>query len=433
MTKPDLVPMLLDVSIDPCDGSVHPSLQYVLIRGFTAMGWEQPKAASEDMAMEILKMVRPSNLAAGGTVKPSKQSVVGENPISQGMLRTQEIMCAETMKAKIAILAQRFWSIHPSEIAAKNLTREQFYAREMEKLLIQPGPSEATPSTAGSVRSTSAHEEVMRLMREDFDPRPNMELLAGQWDDNAEDVAEKIIATVLSTSPIHVSDAWRILKKWLADYADEEAHFSRYADYVILDGIMTAKERRSLTAALKPEAAPAGSVREALERAAQLFEEIRIVLIHQLDEPGRSAFWKAVAGRNQAKAALSAPVEAVAVKALEWKREPVFSYFDTSWSAGSISGTYLAYGDETAAEWFLEGMDGRRYAASLTEAKSAAQADYEQRIRSALIATPRPLPSVEVDPAEIWELYLADLEGGAASPQGAIAFAVHHILGGSAR
>lgn len=160
LIQPDLVPMLLDVSIDPCDGSVHSSLQYVLIRGFTAMGWEQPKAASEDMAMEILKMIRPSNLAAGGTVKPSKQSVVGENPISQGMLRTQEIMCAETMKAKIATLAQRFWSIHPSEIAAKNLTREQFYAREMEKLLIQPGPSD--PS---STRSEVTVESIAYRVR----------------------------------------------------------------------------------------------------------------------------------------------------------------------------------------------------------------------------------------------------------------------------
>lgn len=164
MTKTDLVPMLLDVSIDPCDGSVHSSLQYVLIRGFTAMGWEQPKAASEDMAMEILKMIRPSNLAAGGTIKPSKQSVVGENPISQGMLRTQEIMCAETMKAKIATLAQRFWSIHPSEIAAKNLTREQFYAREMEKLLIQPGPSEPS-STRSDVAASLQGDAVERVAR----------------------------------------------------------------------------------------------------------------------------------------------------------------------------------------------------------------------------------------------------------------------------
>lgn len=80
--NPDLIPMLLDVSIDPCDGSVHPSLQYVLIRGFSAMGWEQPQAASEDMAMEILKMIRPK-LASGGTVTPSEQPLVGERPLCQ--------------------------------------------------------------------------------------------------------------------------------------------------------------------------------------------------------------------------------------------------------------------------------------------------------------------------------------------------------------
>lgn len=77
MSRPDLIPMLLDVSIDPCDGSVHPSLQYVLIRGFTAMGWEQPKAASEDMAMEILKMIRPT-LTSGGEVPPKQYPPLGE-------------------------------------------------------------------------------------------------------------------------------------------------------------------------------------------------------------------------------------------------------------------------------------------------------------------------------------------------------------------
>ena len=80
MSRPDLVSMLLDVSIDPCDGSVHPSLQYVLIRGFSAMGWEQPKAASEDMAMEILKMIRPSssNLASGGKVASREYPALGD-------------------------------------------------------------------------------------------------------------------------------------------------------------------------------------------------------------------------------------------------------------------------------------------------------------------------------------------------------------------
>lgn len=98
--------------------------------------------------------------------------------------------------------------------------------------------------------TAAAAEEIRRLMREDFDPHPNYELPAGEWDDNAEDVADAIIATALSASRIHVADAWGVIKKWLADYADEEATFSRYRDDVMLDGIMTAGERRKLSWAL---------------------------------------------------------------------------------------------------------------------------------------------------------------------------------------
>lgn len=36
---------------------------------------------------------------------------------------------------RVKVLARRFWSIHPSTIAAMNLTREEFYAREMMALL----------------------------------------------------------------------------------------------------------------------------------------------------------------------------------------------------------------------------------------------------------------------------------------------------------
>lgn len=36
---------------------------------------------------------------------------------------------------KVKALAHRFWSIHPSTIAAMNLTREEFYVREMMALL----------------------------------------------------------------------------------------------------------------------------------------------------------------------------------------------------------------------------------------------------------------------------------------------------------
>lgn len=44
----------------------------------------------------------------------------------------------------------------------------------------------------------NAREEIMRLMREEYDPHPNWELPAREWDDNAEDVADKIIAAVLA-------------------------------------------------------------------------------------------------------------------------------------------------------------------------------------------------------------------------------------------
>lgn len=41
----------------------------------------------------------------------------------------------EDVVERVKALAHRFWSIHPSTIAAMNLTREEFYAREMMALL----------------------------------------------------------------------------------------------------------------------------------------------------------------------------------------------------------------------------------------------------------------------------------------------------------
>lgn len=99
-------------------------------------------------------------------------------------------------------------------------------------------------------QTIDSRAEVMRLMREEFDPHPSYELPAGEWDDNAEDVADKIILAVLSENRIHISDAWGVVKKWLAYYAEEEATFSRYRDDVMLDGIMTAAEMRKLNTAL---------------------------------------------------------------------------------------------------------------------------------------------------------------------------------------
>lgn len=95
-----------------------------------------------------------------------------------------------------------------------------------------------------------ARDEIIRLMREEFDPHPNYELPAGQWDDNADDVAHKIMVAALSESRLHISDAWAIVKQWLCDYAAEELAFSRYKDDVMLDGVMTAGLMRKLNAAL---------------------------------------------------------------------------------------------------------------------------------------------------------------------------------------
>jgi hypothetical protein len=37
------------VEADPGDGTVKPNLEYVLIRGFSAMGWGQPSLAAHDI------------------------------------------------------------------------------------------------------------------------------------------------------------------------------------------------------------------------------------------------------------------------------------------------------------------------------------------------------------------------------------------------
>ena len=44
---------------------------------------------------------------------------------------------------------------------------------------------------------------------------------------------------------------------------------------------------------------------KALSDAAAVLEEIRLILIRKLDEPERKAFWKAVSGREAARAALN--------------------------------------------------------------------------------------------------------------------------------
>lgn len=50
-----------------------------------------------------------------------------------------------------------------------------------------------------------------------------------------------------------IADAWPVFKAWLDGYEEEERAFSRYQDNVILDGVMTARQRRAISAALLNE------------------------------------------------------------------------------------------------------------------------------------------------------------------------------------
>lgn len=161
------------------------------------------------------------------------------------------------------------------------------------------------------------------------------------------------------------------------------------------------------------EATPstAGSVREALEpfaREADVFNDIPgIIKTHdnvELWQPGGDRRTKLTVGdlrrARVAYAALSAPVEApVAVKPLEWR-----TVGKTDHVAETLFGNYeiwphRATDIDGASVWRFGDKSGES-AETLDAAKAAAQADYEQRIRSALIDTPRPLPSVEPTPNE---------------------------------
>lgn len=92
----------------------------------------------------------------------------------------------------------------------------------------------------------------------------------------------------------------------------------------------------------------------------------------------------------QGRARLSrAPIEAVAVKPLEWR----LSNIADSWTADHPYGEYSIVRDhrasvETTHGWFNRGR--WIWVGSLEAAKAASQADYEQRIRSALVAHPLP-------------------------------------------
>lgn len=143
----------------------------------------------------------------------------------------------------------------------------------------------------------------------------------------------------------------------------------------------------------------AGSVREALELSA-LLDDARSIEVCTYD-PMRVEHKRTylsseqVAILSNAVAALSAPV-AVTVGPLVWGEPYLNEINETAVNAHSSCGRYIA----SDHGWFLCGLTQWNEAGNIESAKAAAQADYEQRIRSALIATPHPLPSVEPTPNE---------------------------------
>ncbi|WP_425909018.1 hypothetical protein [Nitrobacter sp. TKz-YC02] len=73
--KEALEQIIAKVTIDPGDDTVHPDIGHVLARGFHAMGWANPQAASCDMIEAVASALRhtaPPDTGAGkSTVSPS--------------------------------------------------------------------------------------------------------------------------------------------------------------------------------------------------------------------------------------------------------------------------------------------------------------------------------------------------------------------------
>jgi hypothetical protein len=96
-------------------------------------------------------------------------------------------------------------------------------------------------------------------------------------------------------------------------------------------------------------------------------------------------------------ALVQAPVQVgeIAIKPLEWecKHTPYRSY--PKWQAETIVGQYVVVDTARSVDWILIGTTIVNQAVSVEDAKAAAQADYEQRIRSSLAL---PLPVQEPEP-----------------------------------
>jgi hypothetical protein len=129
-------------------------------------------------------------------------------------------------------------------------------------------------------------------------------------------------------------------------------------------------------------------VTEAMVEAAwEAFRDCPVDMCGDHDEEQK----KCVVAALQA-ALVQAPVQVgeIGVKALEWeyKHQPYRSY--PQWSAETVVGRYVVFDTTRSIEWYVEGKTQIHKADSVEEAQAAAQADYDQRIRSAL-ALPLPV------------------------------------------
>ena len=118
---------------------------------------------------------------------------------------------------------------------------------------------------ARDIREGSFPKKSDKTLREDVTFRIVVDTLKrgapgigdGIRDGIARSIAMKVEAAAQyppeTKEQIPTSEAWAIILKWMDDYTEEEATFSRYRDDVLLDGIMTAAQRRAL-AALFPKA-----------------------------------------------------------------------------------------------------------------------------------------------------------------------------------
>ncbi len=90
------------------------------------------------------------------------------------------------------------------------------------------------------------------------------------------------------------------------------------------------------------------------------------------------------------------------IKPLEWA-ESNEGYAKGQWFANSIFGEYCTYIHIPSGRAWLQGPQLREFFDTIAVAKAAAQADYEQRIRSAL-SPAQSLAVSDITPPETWML-----------------------------